>query len=158
MPTPAAESAASHDGKVAAADQATMVWLVCPPRIASLALALLATTAVAAQAACTAETYTTDRASRDVEARSPAPLSCVPDDRQRARPGRRCARGHDNVHAMADPLDDFIDAAAQALALPVEPAWKPAVRANLEVTLRFACLVDAFALPEDIEPAPVFEA
>jgi len=59
---------------------------------------------------------------------------------------------------MADPLDDFIDAAAQALALPVEAAWKPAVRANLEVTLRFARLVDEFALPDDIEPAPVFEA
>jgi len=59
---------------------------------------------------------------------------------------------------MADPLDDFIDAAAQALALAVEPAWKPAVRANLEVTLRFARLVDAFALPDDIEPASIFEA
>jgi len=47
------------NGEVAAADQGTMVWLVCPPRIASLALALLAPTAVAAQASCTAETYTT---------------------------------------------------------------------------------------------------
>ncbi len=28
-------------------------------------------------------------------------------------------------------LDTYIDAAAKALALPVEPAWKPAVKANL---------------------------
>jgi len=58
---------------------------------------------------------------------------------------------------MVDPLDAFIDVAARALALPVEPAWKPAIRANLDVTLRLARLVDEFDLPDDIEPAPVFE-
>ena len=58
---------------------------------------------------------------------------------------------------MADPLDAFIDAAARALALPVEPDWKPAIRANLEVTLRLARLVDEFDLPDEIEPAPVYE-
>ncbi|MGA2128326.1 MAG: DUF4089 domain-containing protein [Xanthobacteraceae bacterium] len=57
-----------------------------------------------------------------------------------------------------DPLDDFIDAAARALGLPIEPAWKPAIRANLEVTLRLAALVSAFALPDEAEPAPVFAA
>jgi hypothetical protein len=57
-----------------------------------------------------------------------------------------------------DPLDQFIDAAAKALDLPVEPAWKPAVKANLAVTLRFATLYTAFALPDDAEPAPVFVA
>ena len=46
----------------------------------------------------------------------------------------------------ADPLDDYIDAVAKALALPVEDAWRPAVRANLEVSLRLARLVDEFAL------------
>ena len=35
-----------------------------------------------------------------------------------------------------DPLDDYIDAVSKALALPVEEAWKPAVRANLEVSLK----------------------
>ena len=39
---------------------------------------------------------------------------------------------------MADKLDDFIDAAAGALNLPLEPAWKGAVKANLEVSLRHA--------------------
>ena len=58
----------------------------------------------------------------------------------------------------ADPLDDFIDAAANALALPVEDAWRPAVRANLEVSLRLARLVDEFALPDEAEPASVFTA
>jgi len=57
-----------------------------------------------------------------------------------------------------DPLNDFIDAAARALDLPIEPAWKPAIRANLEVTLRLAALVSAFALPDEAEPAPVFTA
>ena len=57
-----------------------------------------------------------------------------------------------------DPLDDFIDAAAHALALPVEPDWRPAVAANLRVTLEHAASVEAFALPDDAEPAPVFKA
>ncbi len=60
--------------------------------------------------------------------------------------------------APTDPLDDFIVAAAEALALPIEPAWQPAVRAHLEVTLRFARLVEEFDLPDDAEPAPAFRA
>ncbi|MCP3461673.1 MULTISPECIES: DUF4089 domain-containing protein [unclassified Bradyrhizobium] len=59
---------------------------------------------------------------------------------------------------MAEPLDDYIDAVAQALALPIEEAWRPAIRANLEVSLRLARLVDEFALPDETEPAPVFAA
>jgi hypothetical protein len=57
-----------------------------------------------------------------------------------------------------DPLDDYIDAAAKALSLPVEEAWRPAVRANLEVSLRLARMVDEFALPDEAEPASVFTA
>ena len=57
-----------------------------------------------------------------------------------------------------DPLDDFIIAAAGTLALPIDPAWTPAVRAHLEVTLKFARLVEEFDLPDDAEPAPVFRA
>jgi hypothetical protein len=60
--------------------------------------------------------------------------------------------------AGGDALDRFIDAAAQALALPIEPAWKPAVRFNLEVTLYAAGLFADFPLPDDAEPAPVFVA
>ena len=57
-----------------------------------------------------------------------------------------------------ESLDDYIDVVAKALALPVEEAWRPAVRANLEVSLRLARLVDEFALPDEIEPANVFAA
>ena len=58
----------------------------------------------------------------------------------------------------ADPLDDFIDAAANALALPIEDAWRPAVKANLEVSLRLAQKVDEFALSDEAEPACVYTA
>jgi hypothetical protein len=58
----------------------------------------------------------------------------------------------------ADLLNDYIDAVSKALALPVEDAWKPAVRANLEVSLKLARLVDEFALPDEAEPASVFAA
>jgi hypothetical protein len=58
----------------------------------------------------------------------------------------------------SDKIDDYIAAVAKALALPVEDAWKPAVRANLEVSLRLAKLVDEFQLPDETEPASVFVA
>jgi hypothetical protein len=57
-----------------------------------------------------------------------------------------------------DTLDNFIDAAAGALGLPVEPEWKPGIKANLQVTLRVAAMVAEFELPDEAEPAPVFEA
>ena len=60
--------------------------------------------------------------------------------------------------AASELLDQFIEAAAHALALPVEPAWKGAVKANLEVTLRLAASFADFPLPDDAEPAPVFTA
>ncbi|MBX9646877.1 MAG: DUF4089 domain-containing protein [Xanthobacteraceae bacterium] len=58
----------------------------------------------------------------------------------------------------ADHLDDYIDAVSKALRLPVEDAWRPAVRANLEVSLRLAGLVDEFVLPDETEPASVYTA
>jgi hypothetical protein len=58
----------------------------------------------------------------------------------------------------ADDLDLMIAASARALELPVDPAWHPAIRFNLEVTFRLAALVADFALPDDAEPAPVFRA
>jgi hypothetical protein len=59
---------------------------------------------------------------------------------------------------MPDPLDELIDAAARVLELPIEPAWKAAVKTNLLVTLRHGAHVAEFALPDDAEPAPVFAA
>ena len=58
----------------------------------------------------------------------------------------------------SDPLDDYIDAVGKALGLSIDEAWRPAVRANLEFSLRIARLVDEFALPDETEPASVFAA
>ena len=58
----------------------------------------------------------------------------------------------------ADSLDDYIDSVAKALGLRVEPDWRPAVRANLEVSLRLGRLVDEFTLPDETEPASVYTA
>jgi len=55
-------------------------------------------------------------------------------------------------------LDEFIEAAAAALDLPLQAEWKDAVRANLEVTLKHAATVAEFDLPDTAEPAPVFKA
>ena len=60
--------------------------------------------------------------------------------------------------ASSDTLDAYIDAVTKALGLPVEESWRPAVRANLEVSLRLAKLVDEFSLPDETEPASVFSA
>jgi hypothetical protein len=59
--------------------------------------------------------------------------------------------------AGGDSTDDFIEAAAKALGMPLDAAWKPAVRGNLEVSLKLARLVDEFPLPDDAEPAPVYK-
>ena len=60
--------------------------------------------------------------------------------------------------ANDETLDKLIDASAAALGLPVEPEWKPAIKANLAVTLRLANMVATFSLPDEAEPAPIFEA
>jgi hypothetical protein len=60
--------------------------------------------------------------------------------------------------ASEEEWNEFIAASARALALPIDPAWYPAVRANLTATWRLAALVTEFELPDDAEPAPVFQA
>ena len=60
--------------------------------------------------------------------------------------------------AKPHPLDPFIAAGARALELKIDKAWLPAVRSHLEVTLRHGALVAGFALPDETDPAPVFEA
>jgi hypothetical protein len=59
---------------------------------------------------------------------------------------------------MSEKLDTYIDAVAAALALPIDEAWRPAVRANLEVTLKMARMVDEFPLPDETEPASIYAA
>jgi hypothetical protein len=60
--------------------------------------------------------------------------------------------------SRADPRVDFIDAAARVLGLAIEPSWKPAIKANLEATLRLAASFTDFPLPDEAEPAPIFAA
>ena len=62
------------------------------------------------------------------------------------------------AETKGDDLDALVDAAVATMGLPIEPAWKPAIKANLQVSLRLAALVEEFELPDDAEPAPVFEA
>ena len=52
----------------------------------------------------------------------------------------------------------LVDASARALALPLDRAWRPGIKSNLETTLRLAALFADFPLPDDAEPAPVFVA
>lgn len=55
-------------------------------------------------------------------------------------------------------MDTLIAASAQALALPIDRAWRASVKFNLRVIFTHAALVDEFPLSDDTEPAPVFHA
>src|SRR4051812_37306667 len=57
-----------------------------------------------------------------------------------------------------DSLDVLVTAAAQALALPLDPAWHDGIKFNLRLVMRMAAQVDEFPLPDSAEPAPVFHA
>ena len=57
-----------------------------------------------------------------------------------------------------DAVDALVVAGAQALGLTLDPSWQASVKSNLQLILRHAALVDEFALPDDAEPAPVFQA
>jgi len=61
---------------------------------------------------------------------------------------------------MADHPEDieaYVDAAAKLVGLPLDPAHRPGVVLNLSRIAQMAALVMAFPLPEETEPAPVFE-
>ena len=55
-------------------------------------------------------------------------------------------------------LDAIIEAGAKAMGISLDPAWIPTIRANLRVTLAHGATVGSFALPDEAESAPVFEA
>jgi hypothetical protein len=57
-----------------------------------------------------------------------------------------------------EALTDFIQAGTALLGLPFDAAWESSVRGHLRVTLRHGALVEAFELPDEAEPAPVFKA
>jgi len=54
-------------------------------------------------------------------------------------------------------VERFVAASAAAIGLSIAPAHQPGVVANLERIAAMARLVMEFPLPEEIEPAPVFE-
>jgi hypothetical protein len=76
-----------------------------------------------------------------------------------AKPATRSRkRGAPAALKRADAIETLVAASAQALALPIDPAWRTSVKRNLELIFTHAALVDQFSLPDEIEPAPVFRA
>jgi Protein of unknown function (DUF4089) len=52
---------------------------------------------------------------------------------------------------------EYVDQMALLINLPLAPEHRPGVIENMERIIAIVPLVTEFALPEDIEPAPVFE-
>jgi len=57
-----------------------------------------------------------------------------------------------------DFIEALMSAAAQALGLTIDPAWREGVKFHLRLVLDHAARVDEFPLPDDAEPASVFHA
>ena len=74
------------------------------------------------------------------------------------RKARKPRKAATRTAPRRDPLDDFIAAGARSLDLKIRQEWLAAVRSHLRVTLDFGARVTDFALPDDAEPAPVYEA
>jgi hypothetical protein len=51
----------------------------------------------------------------------------------------------------------YVDAAAKLIGLPLDPAHRPGVVLNLERIAQMAALVMEFPLPEETDPAPVYQ-
>ncbi|MBR0680232.1 DUF4089 domain-containing protein [Roseomonas eburnea] len=62
---------------------------------------------------------------------------------------------------MPDPTppdpEAIIAALLPATGIPLDPAWRAAVGANLRVAGAIAASLQTFRLPDTVEPAPVFE-
>jgi Protein of unknown function (DUF4089) len=76
--------------------------------------------------------------------------------RKASAPARRASKTA--KAAKPDPINTLIAASAEALALPLDPAWRDSVAFNVRLILSHAAKVEAFPLPDDSEPAPVFHA
>ena len=57
-----------------------------------------------------------------------------------------------------DPFEALATAGEAALGVTVEAAWRAGVRLNLRLLFQHAARIDAFELPDEAEPAPVFRA
>ncbi|WP_428029209.1 DUF4089 domain-containing protein [Ancylobacter sp.] len=54
-------------------------------------------------------------------------------------------------------LGAFLDAGLKLAGLPLEPELRPRVLMHLETAVAMAGLVTAFDLPDEAEPAPVYQ-
>jgi hypothetical protein len=84
------------------------------------------------------------------------PARAKPRAKKRATKIAKAKPSH--VPAAPNAMDALVTASAQALKLPLDPAWRGGVKFNLQLILRLATLVDEFPLPDDAEPGPVFYA
>jgi hypothetical protein len=55
-------------------------------------------------------------------------------------------------------LESWIDAGTALLGIPVQPEWRTAIKLHLTITFGHAGTVQAFALADETDPAPVFLA
>jgi hypothetical protein len=55
-----------------------------------------------------------------------------------------------------DP-EAILSALLPATGIPMDPAWREAVATNLRVAAGIARALQDFPLPDEVEPAPVFE-
>lgn len=54
-------------------------------------------------------------------------------------------------------MDDFVEVMSEIVGLPISPEYRESVVANMERIQTVAQAVLEFPLPDEIEPAPVFE-
>ena len=74
------------------------------------------------------------------------------------RPVARRPPGPSAQDRQHDFVDELMAASAQALGLTIDPAWRNSVKFHLRLVLDHAARVDAFELPDEAEPAPIFHA
>ncbi len=74
------------------------------------------------------------------------------------RPVARRPPGPSPKDRQHDFVDELMAASAQALGLTIDPAWRNSVKFHLRLVLDHAARVDAFELPDEAEPAPIFHA
>lgn len=69
----------------------------------------------------------------------------------------RIVSAHVSMLSTGETLVEYVTALFHRLGLEPEAAWLPAICRNFEVTASLAGRLMAFSLPEECEPAPVFE-
>lgn len=55
-------------------------------------------------------------------------------------------------------LDAWINTGTALLGIPIQSEWRAAIRLHLTITFGHAATVLAFKLPDETDPAPVFQA